>query len=127
MSKMKYDNSFDPPAPIAEIVLRNIETGERSTKIKMLLDTGADISLIPFSMLQNLQIQASEESVNLSGFDETESSAELYNLQIIFIGKRITGNYCGINDEIGILGRDVLNEFCLTFDGVNLEWKECAR
>lgn len=123
---MRYDDSFDPPAPMAEIVLRNIETGERSAKAKVLLDTGADISLVPFSMLESLQIESSKESVNLFGFDENKSTAELYNLQIVYLGKRITGNYCGIDDEIGILGRDVLNEFCLTFDGENLEWKECA-
>lgn len=40
---MKYDESYDPPAPIAEIVLRNPQTGRRSEKIKALLDTGADI------------------------------------------------------------------------------------
>jgi len=123
---MKYDDSYNPPAPIAEIVLRNIETGERSAKIKVLLDTGSDISLVPISILESLQIQPSEESVNLFGFDENKSTAELFDLQIVFLGKRITGNYCGINDTIGILGRDVLNEFCITFDGKNLEWKECA-
>ena len=124
---MKYDDSYNPPAPMAEIVLRNIETGKRSAKVKVLLDTGADISLVPISILESLQIRPSEETVNLFGFDENKSTAELFNLQIVFLGKRITGNYCGINDTIGILGRDILNDFCITFDGKNLEWKECAR
>ena len=121
---MKYDESFDPPAPIAKIVLRNTETGERLGNVSVLLDTGADISLLPLSAINQLQIEPSDETVNLIGFDESKSTTEIYQLQIIFLGKRLTGNYCAIDDEIGILGRDVLNEFSITFDGRNLEWKE---
>jgi hypothetical protein len=121
---MKYDETFDPPAPFAEIVLRSVETGERSAKIRVLLDTGADISLLPLKTLEQLKIGASPESVNLFGFDDSQSIAKIYNLQIIFLGKRVSGNYCGIADETGILGRDVLNDFSILFDGVSLDWKE---
>jgi hypothetical protein len=44
-------------------------------------------------------------------------------LQVIFLGKRFTGKYCVIDEKIGILGRDVLNQVSILFDGVNLEWK----
>ena len=119
-----YSQSFDPPAPIAELILRNIETGERAGDVSVLLDTGADISLLPLSAIEKLKIETSGETVNLIGFDESKSTSEIYRLQVIFLGKRFTGDYCAIDDEIGILGRDVLNEFSITFDGKNLEWKE---
>jgi len=119
-----YDESFDPPAPIAKLVLRNIETGERIKEVLVLLDTGADISLLPLSAIEKLQIESSDESVNLIGFDDSKSISELYRLQVIFLSKRFTGEYCAIDDETGILGRDVLNEFSITFDGKNFEWKE---
>jgi hypothetical protein len=112
---MKYDETFDPPAPVAEIVLRNMQTGERSEQIKMLLDTGADISLLPLKSIELLKIEATTETVNLLGFDESRSVAEIYNFQIIFLGQRVSGNYCAIDDEIGILGRDVLNDFFHSF------------
>ena len=121
---MKYDGTFDPPAPIAEIVLRNAQTGERSPEIKMLLDTGADISLLPLKTIEQMKIETTTETVNLLGFDESQSVAEIYHLQIIFLGKRVSGNYCALDSEIGILGRDVLNDFSILFDGINLEWKE---
>lgn len=121
---MNYDESFDPPAPIAKIALRNVETGERVKEVSVLLDTGADISLLPLSAIKKLQITASDESVSLIGFDDNKSVAKLYRLQVIFLGKRFTGDYCAIDDEIGILGRDVLNEFSIIFDGKKLEWKE---
>lgn len=120
----KYDRSFDPPAPLAEIALRNIETGERIKIISVLLDTGADISLLPLSAIKKLRIKTSGEKVKLIGFDERVNVSDVYALQVIFLGKRLTGEYCVIDDEIGILGRDVLNQFSLIFDGVSLEWKE---
>jgi len=121
---MKYDESYDPPAPVAEIILRNPQSGERSAKVKALLDTGADISLLPEAIVTQLKIEASADSVNLFGFDESQSVAQLYNLQIIFLNKRVSGNYCVADDQTAILGRDVLNEFSILFDGVNLEWKK---
>jgi predicted aspartyl protease len=119
-----YDESFNPPAPIAKIALRNVETRERVKDVSVFLDTGADISLLPTSAIGKLQIEPSGEKVNLLGFDDSQSRSEIYHLQVIFLGKRITGDYCAIDDKIGILGRDVLNEFSVTFDGKNLEWKE---
>lgn len=119
-----YDESFMPPAPIAKIALRNIETGERIKEISVLLDTGADISLLPLPAIEKLQINSSGEKINLIGFNESQITSEIYNLQIIFLGKRISGGYCVTENETGILGRDVLNEFSIIFDGKNLEWKE---
>lgn len=120
----RYNESYEPPAPLAKIVLRNIETGERVKDISVLLDTGADVSLLPASAIEKLQIEPSGEKVKLVGFDESENIADVYALQIIFLGKRLTGDYCAIDDETGILGRDVLNQFSIIFDGKSLEWKE---
>lgn len=121
---IKYDESFEPPAPIAKIVLRNVETGERVKDVSMLLDTGADISLLPQSAIKSLKIEPLQnESFRLEGFDGSQTSAEVFYLQVIFLGKRFTGKYCAIDSEIGILGRDVLNQVSILFDGKNLEWK----
>lgn len=120
----KYDETFDPPAPFAKIALRNIATGERIEDISVLLDTGADISLLPLSAIEKLHIEPSGEKVKLVGFNESENISDGYALQVIFLGKRLTGDYCAINDEVGILGRDVLNRFSIIFDGRNLEWRE---
>lgn len=53
---MKYDETFAPPAPVAEIVLRNVKTGERIGKIVALLDTGADVSLLPLSAIKKFKL-----------------------------------------------------------------------
>jgi hypothetical protein len=120
----KYDESFEPPAPIAKIALRSIVTGERIKDVLMLLDTGSDVSLLPRSLVKSLKIEPLQnESFRLEGFDGSQTSAEVFYLQVIFLGKRFTGKYCVIDEKIGILGRDVLNQVSILFDGVNLEWK----
>ena len=120
----KYDNSSEPPAPIAQITLRNIETGERLRNISALLDTGADISLLPLSAVKALQIEPLTEKIKLVGFDNSNDIFEIYELQVIFLGNRFTGKYCVIEDEVGIIGRDILNQVSILFDGINLEWEE---
>ncbi len=39
--------SFDPPAPLARIILRTSETGTTSAELPAVLDTGADVTLLP--------------------------------------------------------------------------------
>ncbi len=121
----KYDESFEPPAPIAKIALRKIETGERIGDVSMLLDTGADISLLPGSIVKNLNIKPlSNETFELEGIYGNQKPVEVFYLQVIFLGMRFTGKYCLIDDEIGILGRDILNRVSILFDGLNLTWRE---
>lgn len=122
---MKYDEAFEPPAPVAKIVLRNVETGERVGDVFVLLDTGADVSLLPQIALASLGLAPlPNESYRLEGFDGSATTAEVFYLQVVFLGKRFTGKYCLIDDEIGILGRDVLNQVSILFNGLDLTWQE---
>ncbi len=52
-----YDNTlFDPPAPIAKVILRRPEGGRTCPDVPMLIDSGADVTLIPESSIQQLGI-----------------------------------------------------------------------
>ncbi|HSK72004.1 MAG TPA: hypothetical protein VK892_09940 [Pyrinomonadaceae bacterium] len=76
----------------------------------MLLDTGADISLLPRHTVESLGITPLlDKRFELEGVFGNEKSAEIYDFQVVFLNKRFTGNYCVIDDKIGILGRDILN------------------
>ena len=43
---------------------------------------------------------------------------------MIFLQKAFRGKYLLIDDEHGILGRDVLSSIVLLFDGPGQEWSE---
>ncbi len=120
----KFDLAYDPPAPVANITLKTIDSGERLRDVKMLLDTGSDITLLPKVFLLKLGIEPSDKAYELIGFDGHIIKSEIYHLQVIFLGKRFTGNYCAVDDVVGILGRDILNQITILFDGPSLEWDE---
>jgi hypothetical protein len=66
----KYNTSYDPPAPTANITLKKIESSERMRDIEMILDTGSDITLLPNAILAEFGIEPSgKEKYELVGFD----------------------------------------------------------
>ena len=66
---------FSPPAPVATIELRETATGKISGNVPMLLDTGADVTLLPREFVNRLQIPLDPSQVyELMGFDGTRST-----------------------------------------------------
>ena len=121
---MKYSETYYPPAPIAKVKLRNPETLVSATDVPMLLDTGADITLLPKSFCDAIGVKISEtESLELEGFNQTTTIAFYVRLDFIFLNKIFRGKFLVYDQDEGIVGRDVLNMFSIIFDGKNLEWK----
>jgi predicted aspartyl protease len=51
----KYDaENFDPPAPVAYVSVRDPETGASLSNVPMLIDTGADVTLLPANFVEQL-------------------------------------------------------------------------
>ena len=120
---MKYSNSYNPPAPIVKVKLRNIETLESVSEVPMLLDTGSDITLLPLSFCEEIGAEVSKTKfLELKGFNQSTSLAYYVRLEFIFLNKLFRGNFLVYDQETGIIGRDILNEFSILFDGKNLEW-----
>ena len=122
---MKYSENYGPPAPLAKIKLRNPKSLEIIADVPMLLDTGSDITLLPKSFCEKIGVKISETKfLELEGFNESTSIAFYVYIEFIFLNKLFRGNFLVYEQNEGIIGRDVLNEFSILFDGVNLEWKE---
>lgn len=124
-----YDTSrFQPPAPLANVTLRNQETGATWTDVPMLLDTGADLTLVPQTVLEHLGLQPDpSRQFGLRGFDGSTSFAQIVQLELIFLGKRFRGPYLLIEQEYGIIGRNILNSVRLVLDGPMQTWDEFKR
>src|SRR5947199_6969299 len=119
-----YDAShFDPPAPIARVTLRSPNGTTTSPDILLLLDTGADVTLLPRAAVERLGVPVqTDQSYELMGFDGTRSIAPFADLDMIFQRWAFRGRYLLIAEERGVLGRDVLNHLSLLFDGPGHQW-----
>lgn len=122
----KYDSeNFDPPAPVAYVTLRNPATGNVLTNIPMLIDTGADATLIPINAVTKLSIKVEEDtSFEVQGFDGGVNFLKVARLDLLLFNKTFKGEYLLVDRPIGILGRNILNKLSILFDGPHGEWYE---
>jgi len=119
------DVDFEPPAPVAYVILRNSITGVEWRDVPMLLDLGADISLVPQNAVNQLQLSVtSKQSYELVSFDGHKTVASGVQLELAFCQRIFKGQFLLINQTWGILGRNILNQIPLLFDGPRLEWTE---
>ncbi len=83
----------------------------------MLLDTGADVTLLPQSIVRELGIGYSADSYELSDFEGRTSSTHSVRAEPIFLSLTFRGQFLLIEQDWGIIGRNILNAVFLNYDG----------
>jgi predicted aspartyl protease len=123
-----YDAShFDPPAPVTRVTLRNPHSGATVSDVLLLVDTGADITLLPRTAVEQLGVSLlAGQQYELMGFDGSKSFASVVILDLLFLKRAFRGRYLLLEEEHGILGRDILNHVILLLDGPQQQWAEWA-
>jgi hypothetical protein len=121
-----YDaQRFAPPAPVALVTCKNEDTGAVWVDMPMLIDTGADVSLLPQEVLKRLGLSVvPDRRYELVGFGGTVSTAPIVRAVVVFCGRSFRGQYLVVEQEYGILGRNLLNAVPLLLDGPRLSWAE---
>jgi hypothetical protein len=90
----------------------------------MLLDTGADVSLVPRNAVEGLGLaEETPGGFELVGFDGTSSRASAVHLELRLAVWSFRGRFLLLDQEWGILGRNVLNHLRIVYDGPRLTWE----
>lgn len=121
-----YDaDQFDPPAPVAKVELRHPVTSALITNVPMLLDTGADVTLLQRDYTERHGVMPVEDKVyKVEGIDGSTKLAEVVQLKLVFPGRKFKGQFLLIDLPMGILGRIILNAVALLLDGPRGSRKE---
>ena len=118
-----YDGQhFSPPAPVAIVSITNPDTGATLADVRMLIDTGADISVLPESAAETLALRVGDRAYEVMGYDNMVQERHSVRAALVFSRRRFTGQFLVLDQEVGVLGRDVLNHFVVVLDGPNEMW-----
>lgn len=115
--KYPYHNSYFPPLPSLEVVLQSPE-GNRTEPLTVLVDTGADTTIVPTTYLVRLGTNPFEDGFLRSQWGERRPVG-IYLLDVHVANLYLPGIEV-VGDEQGrevILGRNVLNTLILLLDG----------
>ena len=75
--------------------------------------------------MEQLGIETDTEAgYEITGFDGNRSISRVVSVHLIFLRKTFRGQYLLIEQESGILGRDILNHIRLFLDGPQQQWEE---
>jgi hypothetical protein len=120
----RYDDvRFSPPAPVAEVLVRNPRTGAAEDAVPMLVDSGADVTLLPQRIAATLELDlGTAERYGLRSFEGTVGLSPSVQAELVLGNKTFRGQYLLIEDDCGILGRNVSNCMSLVLDGPRQEW-----
>jgi hypothetical protein len=111
---------------LPEVRIRHPDHQHSVADVPMLIDSGADTTLLPKPAAASLGIASTGERYPVVSFDGTTSEAEAVRADLEFLNKRFRGRFLLIDAEIGIIGRNVLNNVRLLLDGPALTREEMS-
>ena len=111
---------FDPPAPFARAAVAG--AGQTIADVRMLLDTGADVSVIPRAIAEALGVAVRPSGILLQTYDGNQTQAVVADVSVEVGPYLFRGTFVVAEADYGILGRNILNLLLLTLDGPRLLW-----
>jgi predicted aspartyl protease len=116
-----------PPAPIITVTLSNPNRSDnRIYELDAFLDTGADGTLIPLEVVSMLRLPLLDGRVPIAGVGGAITRGFPCQMDMQLAGFRLSlleviaceAAAIGDGNQM-IIGRDILNQFCVKFDGKN--------
>jgi predicted aspartyl protease len=116
----RYSTEFDPPAPLIRFTVYCPVDHGRAVSIRGELDSGADISVVPQRVVDELQLIPRRVLVT-QGYDGAQNQWATYVVDLEVEGHLIDYvEVIALPRQDAILGRDVLNHFIVTLNGKEL-------
>lgn len=121
---MKYNDSIlNPPGAVVTIIVRPARKPEPFQSRLAELDTGASISVIPESLVDDLRL-VPRKSVTIFGYDDKIAERDAFSVDLEIEGYKLRSvKVVSAPRKTILLGRDVLNHFIITLDGKALTFE----
>jgi hypothetical protein len=116
------DDRYSPAAAVATVRVRDIASGATVDEISVLLDSGADISALPKGIVEALALPVGDRSYEVMAYDNTVRECPTARAEVIFMRGHFKGQFIVLDQDVGVLGRNILKHFVVTLDGPRLEW-----
>lgn len=111
---------FQPPAPV--IGARVVGPAGALTGVPLLLDSGADVSVVPVAAASAVGALIGPPRTAIQFMAGQEILVDQAELAIEFMHYRFRGAFLVVQSDYGVIGRNVLNALVLALDGPRLEW-----
>jgi hypothetical protein len=117
-----YNEQLQPPAPFVYVTIRCEEAGTIADNVPAQLDSAADRSVIPSSLVTELGLIPLDE-IHVGGFGGQVFVVPTYRVELAIRGMQayITEVIAHEEETIVLLGRDILNRYNITMLGPSLK------
>ena len=117
-----YNTETVPPAAFVQVQVTNPTTGD-SHQLPAKLDTGASVSVIPDEVVETLSLPPRGEA-RFYAFDGSSSVRHIFYIDLEMEGYHMSRlEVTSSRRRDALLGRDVLNQFIITFNGKDLTFE----
>jgi predicted aspartyl protease len=121
MIRYSYNQQFQPPAPFVHVTIRTPRGEQMVADVPALLDTAADITVVPGRISDELHLVPLDE-ISIEGFDRHVTCVPTFLVQVSLrqLEPVVVKVVVGREEPFVLLGRDILNQYRVLFDGRQL-------
>jgi hypothetical protein len=116
--RYRYAQHVDPPAPFVYVAIRCPRTGRRAENVPALIDTAADRTILPASLVRSLDL-AEDGLMLFQGFASDIVELPTFRAEVQIHDRPVVNVRAalGQHENHVLLGRDVLNTYRIVLGG----------
>ncbi|GIK58620.1 MAG: retroviral-like aspartic protease family protein [Chloroflexi bacterium] len=112
-----YSTEFDPPAAVVQIQVAGVVHTRPRVTISAILDTGADLTAVPETLAERLDLYPTERMA-IEDVNGQTTIAHTYMVRLRIANKTISEHKVLLTGlDFGIIGHDLLNTFYVLLNG----------